>query len=457
MPDIEGSDHLGVWLRAQPPEFACVLAARAALRVVPVLENVLHEEAEERRSSIVLPSFLALAAANFASVRPERRAEVRDTARRAGRHARTAIGNSDDKARVSIDEAREFLPPMKEVYERIQELKDDLYFLRTTARAIDAIVQSVQALVDATDANRGIANPDSVYESTVASVVAAQDAVKGIREDTAELWRALRLDTEFLEASVSDGGQPNAIVSDIAEQALWSRGISGWAGRLWADFKDELPNEEGWSVWINWYEARLMGQATDADQEFACLNISADDWIQGPTHSNAIIANRIAARADPLHAAVSHGFEELDAVRQDSAVDLTLHNNRIRDALSKDPYLAIGATKDMLEAVMKTILQRQGRDQLDRYSFSKLIGLCFEELRLAGKSPPKSEVEKHSRRIASCAKKMIETTNQFRNKAGTGHGRAMGDELAVTPADASLIASTGLILAAWLLRHDMER
>jgi hypothetical protein len=75
------------------------------------------------------------------------------------------------------------------------------------------------------------------------------------------------------------------------------------------------------------------------------------------------------------------------------------------------------------------------------------------ELGLTPTTPPTSDGEKHVRKIASAAKTMIETANEFRNLAGTGHGRVIGKEIDVTPADASLVASSGLILAAWLLRR----
>ena len=51
---------------------------------------------------------------------------------------------------------------------------------------------------------------------------------------------------------------------------------------------------------------------------------------------------------------------------------------------------------------------------------------------------------------------MIETANELGNRAGTGHGRVVGNEPVVTAADASLVASAGLILAAWLLRHHAD-
>ena len=184
------------------------------------------------------------------------------------------------------------------------------------------------------------------------------------------------------------------------------------------------------------------------------MKIPKDDWERGPAHVNAIIARMIEARTDPLLAAVSRGFEEVDAVRQVTSIDLTRHKDRIKDALPKDPYQAIGATKDMLEATMKTILRRRGDEETDNIGFSKLTSRCLSELGLT--SPPATEGERHLRKIASSALRMIETANELRNHAGTGHGRVVGEEPMIAEADASLVASTGLILAAWLLRHDVD-
>jgi hypothetical protein len=49
---------------------------------------------------------------------------------------------------------------------------------------------------------------------------------------------------------------------------------------------------------------------------------------------------------------------------------------------------------------------------------------------------------------------MIETANELRNFAGTGHGRVVGDPSAVSGTDAQLVAAEAFILCAWLLRHS---
>ena len=41
-----------------------------------------------------------------------------------------------------------------------------------------------------------------------------------------------------------------------------------WAGRQWAEFKDDVPETEGWNDWVDWYEGRLTGRRLDAATVF---------------------------------------------------------------------------------------------------------------------------------------------------------------------------------------------
>lgn len=62
--------------------------------------------------------------------------------------------------------------------------------------------------------------------------------------------------------------------------------------------------------------------------------------------------------SDPLGKLIALGIEELDKVRD--TIDLVSHSGRIRNASPDDLYQAIRSTKDMLEAIMKTILDKRG-------------------------------------------------------------------------------------------------
>ena len=239
----------------------------------------------------------------------------------------------------------------------------------------------------------------------------------------AELWESVERDAEFLDTSEGKIGLADVVVG-LSEMELWVTGIPVWAGRRWADLKDELPKDEGWQVWTDWYEARLVGRSADESLELKRLTIPKKDWARGPSHVNAEINRLIEEKTDPLVLAITHGFDELDAVKE--VIDLTAYVNRIRNALPNDPSHVIGTTKEMLEATMKTILRRRGIEEKGNISFPNLLTRCLAEMRLTETSSPKTEVERYQRKIISASQKMIGAANELRNHAGTGHGRAVG-------------------------------
>ncbi len=187
----------------------------------------------------------------------------------------------------------------------------------------------------------------------------------------AGFWKAVERDVVDLEASIDEGDKTTAALESLSASPLWADGIPTWASQRWSAFKDDLPTIEEWGVWTDWYDKRLAGRKLDMAVESDLLTIPGDEWAQGPAHVNAIIATLIKSRSDPLLAAVARGFEDMEAVRQVSSIDLTRHMDRIRNALPKDPYQVVGATKDMLEATMKTILDRRGHCATDSLNFPK--------------------------------------------------------------------------------------
>ena len=89
-----------------------------------------------------------------------------------------------------------------------------------------------------------------------------------------------------------------------------------WVGRRWDYFKNKLPGEEEWEVWTDWYEARLAGSSSNETLEFERVMVADENWEGGPAHVNALIKKLSEAEADPLIGAITHGFEELDAVKE---------------------------------------------------------------------------------------------------------------------------------------------
>lgn len=397
--------------------------------------------------------------------------EILEIARATAREVRVAIQETSNIIQLGIVEYKEVMGD--EIPFAIADLEANARSFFVAELAFEAAVHAVQAANDAVDAARGIASPDASIEAATSAVVAAHDAVDRFHgghelfptlndeeEDhtdlpphIAELWKSVEGDAGFLDTGDGEMGLAD-VVFGLSVTELWVTKIPVWVGRQWADLKDQLPEDEGWQVWTDWYEARLVGRSADESLEFKRLTIPEKDWTQGPSHVNAEINRLIEEKTDPLVLAITRGFEELGAVKE--VIDLTPYVNRIRNALPNDPSQVIGTTKEMLEATMKTILWRRGHEETGNIDFPDLLTRCLAELRLTGTSPPGTEIEGYQRKIISCAKKMIEAANELRNRAGTGHGRVIGEEPVVSAEDADLVASTGLILAAWLLRHESK-
>ena len=473
MPIITDNNSLKTWLTDSPPEFACVLASRAALRVAPLLVEALREDAVERRASIILSGFRTLLTVHFASAFPMKVPEIRNIGRSVSKEARDAVSEVANSAQMNVFETTEAVP---DEHLLIHDLQSDVRALSVAEHAIHSAVHAMQAAIDTVDATTGIASPRAAFEATTETVDTALSAVDGahgytellgtLEVDTdneiergthiTEFWKAVELDSEQLEEGEGAIGNSSELASDISGRALWLGGLPVWVGRKWAELKDELPETEGWQVWIDWYEARLTGESSNERIEFDLVMIPKEDWAQGPIHANGIIARLVETEPDPLITAIAHSVNDVNAVKE--VMDLEEYSTRIQNALPDDPKLAIGTTKEMLEAMMRTILHRRGTEmeELKKLDFPPLTGRCFSELGLSGNIAPTTVSETYHRKIASSVRKVVNTINDFRNHAGTGHGHVIGAEPMVTEADAYLVASTGFILAAWLARHHRE-
>lgn len=469
------SNGLEAWLKRNPPVFACIIAARVALRVVPLFVEALREEEKERRAAIVLPGLRAVAAASFAAAWPARAAEIRMAASTASSQASGAIGEASDSAQQNLFDYKEISENFPHSF--IATLEANVRALDVAEHAVKAAVSAAQTVVDTVDAANGVAAPDAATEAAISTCKAASDAVDGshghaqfyselltdgeadagketeIMPHITEFWKAVDLDTEMLTTTKKEGARAGP-AEELLKRKLWLNEIPIRLGRSWAQFKEELPEDEGWQVWVDWYEDRLVGRSACETLEFQRVTIADEDWKRGPAHVNAIIQRQVNVRSDPLLSALSRGFAEMDAVKQATSIDLTEYNDRIRKALPNDPHQAIGATKDMLEATMKTILYRRGIEIPDHIDFRKLVTRCLTALELRGTSEPTTEGERQLRKIASSAQRVIVAANQLRDRVGTGHGRVVGNEPVVTPAEASLVASIGMALAAWMLHHN---
>ena len=461
--------ELEAWLRDRPPEFAVAIAARIAIRSVPYLVEALHNHFAQRRAEFLLPSLCALAGASFAARWPHRANDARKVVRRIARDLRDAFAEQDEGIRISLIKYQEIYEPPS------GDLVRDARAFPLSERAILASVYAAQAAADSGDVAKGLANRSSPADAAMECFrVACRNRSDGdgaaypeieedIDEDDAEFdtesLDAALADARHLEDALTESQSVQRAVQHLSATPLWPVGPPIWAGRKWTDLVDELPDGEQWRVWTNWYEAHLAATPLNEVVEYARATVG-QNIAEGVVAVNTTLAETIQANTDPLALAVEQGLRGADALSD--RFDFNEHCCRIQRALPEDPAGVVGAAKDMLESVMKTILQRRGRwSPSTKITFPTLVKTCLEELGLQPRSKPTSPADRHARKFASTAGDMIKAINKLRNDAGTGHGRPESSDhesqaFGLSAADARLAAATSLILSAWLLHHDTD-
>ena len=278
-------------MKKQPRELSVVLAARAALRVLPFVQEGLRYKPND----ILLPVFRALAFAWVA-------------------------------ARYSYPENGYAAPPI-----------DVGQFGRASSVATSAAdaAQAVRATVSNPSLAAGVFNfasdavRDFAREASATAISKIRDPLPdkfgGYRlgvamppADTREFyeWDKRRLREEQSTAAFYAQFDPtfwSAVSSDatLMQQGRTAPDISG--SQLWAD--DHRPDplrwlwqemqaallaaKQDWEVWINWYDDRLAGRVRDEERELAYVRIDDALWMQGPAIVNAEIKRRIEELEQP--------------------------------------------------------------------------------------------------------------------------------------------------------------
>ena len=258
MVDFSEYEEVKAWLESIEPaerrrEAAVALAARAALRVAPLLRGELNQGKSGHTqaaplSDIVLPCLRATALAWAAARYPAQGKELRAAAVAADAVSATING------------------PL---------LGHAVTFALAAAAGAGAAATDAAATDVAAAASTISSASDAAATAAANSVFTANAAT----------------DVAFI-----DSGQPAA---DLAGLPLWQSAPPAWASDAWRRLKAALlAADEGWEVWIDWYEARLAGDAAHARNETTLeidrATIPDEIWNQGPTVVNAEIKRLIA-------------------------------------------------------------------------------------------------------------------------------------------------------------------
>lgn len=231
--DFGDRKKLHSWMRRQPPEAARVLAARAAMRVLPFIHSDPHYQPEDR---------------------PDRRL----TLFRANAIAFAYSATPPDKQIASAADAVRSLTQL-----------DALLYgsTKVASRAIEAISSGFPL-----DSGRR-----------------AESAAKAITT-----FQFHKIGT--VEAAAADAASLHAGISTLrlAASPLWPNGCAEWIMQRWVSFRDDLFSlNEQWEVWTNWYEARLAGAPYDQALERARAIYAVENRPQTVAVINGAIARMI--------------------------------------------------------------------------------------------------------------------------------------------------------------------
>lgn len=137
-----------------------------------------------------------------------------------------------------------------------------------------------------------------------------------------------------------------------------------------------------------------------------------------------------------------------DAERLPPGFDVNAQTRRIREALANDPALALGSTKELLETVLKTVLETVlglhgaeiGPDDMPRLLKRAQAGLGLDPKDVDDATPGAESF----RRLLGALTQVVISITELRNLYGTGHGRSNAPGLDLPSARLMVTAGTGL-------------
>ena len=276
--EFKKRSQLDAWLGKQPPDVAVVLAARAALRVVPVVQTAKHEGF---LSVLVLPVFRATVFSWAAAKYPAQRTEFA-TASAAAHAAAVSAAAAVVVALATADADAIRADYNAYAADAFAAVAAGNAAAAAAARAADAYATVVAARAAAAAARAAAVRAAAAYAGARNYATAsAGDAAAPF------FWSALSSDATCFEKG--------AATSVIARSPLWPQGQPDQLHSLWREMKAMLhAAKQDWQVWTIWYDDRLKGRVRDKTRELAYVHIEEALWDQGPAVVNAEIERRLA-------------------------------------------------------------------------------------------------------------------------------------------------------------------
>jgi hypothetical protein len=240
---FKNRSELEFWLGGRRREDAIVIAARAALRVLPLVAdaawNGADEQAELQFAALTLATFRASASAQLVAKYPARADAVL-----------AATGAAFDDAIFAAAAARTSLVGAAAVRVAAYAAARSAAAAAAAARTSDGARTSDTAALSATAVARSAAAAHSV------TVIRRHGGARVFRHGGARVFSSAEWVPVSNDAALLDTIHATA----LASAKLWVGEAPEWVENAWADLRSELPPDQKWVVWVEWYEAILAGR-----------------------------------------------------------------------------------------------------------------------------------------------------------------------------------------------------
>jgi hypothetical protein len=271
-PRIENTDDFAKWLEeAQPPPDVCVaLAARAALRALPLIlwdrlgSPVQRADAQKKET---LRHFRSMAASLITAKFPG------------------SVVNLSDDIYIMHQGFWDVTPPLSEpcafdITDAVAsaELAANNLYMSLFSHPFSSAPKTNQPIVDAVVCAWASIN----YAATRSPEISPVEA----KSAETDYWGAMQRDFQL----ILDGSWANV----LAEKPLWHGKPPSLISHYWGELKDFVSDSDNWWVWKHWYEDILNGRARSEAHDMIYATVPVEEWDKGPTAANAWIAAKLA-------------------------------------------------------------------------------------------------------------------------------------------------------------------
>ena len=130
---------------------------------------------------------------------------------------------------------------------------------------------------------------------------------------------------------------------------------------------------------------------------------------------------------------------------------------RIEDSVEKDPSLAIGTAKELIETCCKTILEKRGKTVSSNLTIQQLTKETLKELRLVPDNVHDSKRGADAiRQILQVLGTIGQSIGELRNLYGTGHGKS-GNTVGLSSRHARLAVGAASTLVRFLFETHIDQ